>query len=133
MLQELHIPLAPDQEHKNIFLDIPIVRFRNGKNLNNHLVRAKLQNVEITGMSKSCGKRNCRVCDFICNAETFSTKACSESQSWILIRNSPSVVYPLKCSAEYVEKLVLLVTQKRNLEQDLIIIKVHTGPAEKET
>ena len=65
MLQELHIPLAPDQEHKNIFLDIPIVRFRNGKNLNNHLVRAKLQNVEITGMSKSCGKRNCRVCDFL--------------------------------------------------------------------
>ena len=28
-------------------------------------------------------------------------------------------------------KLLMLVRQKRNLEQDLIIIKVHTGPIEK--
>ena len=28
-------------------------------------------------------------------------------------------------------KLLILVRQKRNLDQDLIIIKVHTGPIEK--
>ena len=28
-------------------------------------------------------------------------------------------------------KLLMLITQKRNLEQDLIIIKVHTSPIEK--
>ena len=28
-------------------------------------------------------------------------------------------------------KVLMLVRQKRNLEQDLIIIKVHTGPIEK--
>ena len=133
MLQELHIPLAPDEEHKNIFQDIPVVGFRNGKNLKDHLVRAKLQNIEVTGMPESCGKRNCQVCNFMCNAETFSTKACSESQSKILNYNSLNVVYLLKYSAEYVEKLVMLVRQKRNLERDLIILKVHTGPAEKET
>ena len=31
----------------------------------------------------------------------------------------------------YVVKLLMLVRQKRNLEQDLIIIKVHRGPIEK--
>ena len=30
-----------------------------------------------------------------------------------------------------VVKLLMLVIQKQNLEQDLIIIKVHTGPIEK--
>ena len=28
-------------------------------------------------------------------------------------------------------KLLMLVKQKRNLEQDLIVIKMHTGPIEK--
>ena len=34
-------------------------------------------------------------------------------------------------NSEYVVKLLMLVRQNRNLEQDLIIIKVHTGPREK--
>ena len=34
-------------------------------------------------------------------------------------------------SAEYVAKLLLLVRRKRNLKQDLIIIKVHKSPIEK--
>ena len=47
VLKELHI---------KVFLDIPIVRFHNGKI---HLVRATLPNVEITRRSKSCRKGNC--------------------------------------------------------------------------
>ena len=39
------------------------------------------------------------------------------------------VVPLLKC--KYVENLLLLVKQKRNLKQDLIITKVHRGPIEK--
>ena len=34
-------------------------------------------------------------------------------------------------NAKYVVKLLMMVRQKQNLEQDLIIIKVHTGPKEK--
>ena len=49
ILQELHILLTPDKEHKNVFQDILSVGFRNGKSLKDHLVRAKLLNVEITG------------------------------------------------------------------------------------
>ena len=79
IVQELHIPLTPDQEHKKVFQDILVVGFRNGKILKDHLVRAKLPNFEITGRSESCGKGNCQVCDFICDTDTFSTKACGET------------------------------------------------------
>ena len=34
-------------------------------------------------------------------------------------------------NTKYLEKFLMLVRQKQNLEQDLIIIKVHTGPTEK--
>ena len=132
ILQELHILLTPDQEHKKVFQDIPIVGFRNGKSLKDHLVRAKLPNVEIAGRSESCGKGNCQVCDYICDTDAFTTKACGETfkiQSGILNCNSQKVVYLLKCricgEASYVGKA------KRNLEPDLIIIKVHIGHIEK--
>ena len=54
ILQELHILLTPDKEHKNVFQDIPVVKSDNGKSLKDHLFRAKLPNVEITGRSESC-------------------------------------------------------------------------------
>ena len=83
------------------------------KSLRDHLVRAKLPNVEITGRSKSCGKGNCQVCDFICDTDTFSTKTCGETfkiQSGVLNCNSQKVVYLLKCrtcgEAPYVDKVI---------------------------
>ena len=79
ILQELHILLTPDKEHKKVFQNILVVGFRNGKSLKDHLARAKLPNVEITGRPESCGKGNCQVCDFICDTDTFSTKACNET------------------------------------------------------
>ena len=79
ILQELHILLTPDQGNKTVFQDVSVVGFCNGKSLKNHLVRAKLPNVEITGKSEACGKGNCEVCDFICNTDTFTTKACGET------------------------------------------------------
>ena len=41
ILQELYILLTPDQEHKQVFQDIPVVGFRNGKSIKDHLVRTK--------------------------------------------------------------------------------------------
>ena len=111
ILQELHILLTPDQELKKVFQDIPVVGFGNGKSLKDHLVRAKLPNVEIAGRSESCGKGNCQVCDYICDTGNFTTKACGETfkiQSGILNCNSQKVVYLLKCricgEAPYVGK-----------------------------
>ena len=68
--------------------------------MKDHLVRAKLPNAEIKGMSESCGWGNCRVCDFICNTDTFSTKVCDKtfkSQSMTPNCNSQKVIYLLKC------------------------------------
>ena len=65
-----------------------------------HLVRAKLSNVEIIGRLESCGKGNCQVCDFICDTDTFTSKPCGETfkiQSGILNWNFQMVVYLLKC------------------------------------
>ena len=93
----MHILLTPHQERKKVFQYIPVVSFRNAISLKDHLVRAELPNVEITGRSESCGKGNCQVCDFICNTGTFSTKACGETfeiQSGILNCNSQKI---LKC------------------------------------
>ena len=100
ILQELHILLTPDKEHKKVAQDIPVVGFRSGKSVKGHFVRAKLPNVEITGKSESYEKGNCQVCDFICGIDTFSTKACGETfkiQSGVLNCNSQKVVYLLKC------------------------------------
>ena len=97
--QELHILPTPDKEHKKVFQDILVAGFRNGKSLKDHLVRAKLPNVEITGRSESCGKGNCQVCDFICDTDTFSTKVCGKTfkiQSGVLNCNSQKVAYFLK-------------------------------------
>ena len=86
ILQELHILLTPDQEHKTVFQDIAVVRFRNGKSLKDPLVKAKLLNLETKGRIESCGKGNCQLCDFICDTGTFTiTKTCGKIQSRILI------------------------------------------------
>ena len=79
ILQELHILLTLDKEHKKAFQDILVAAFCNGKGLKDHLVRAKLPNVEITGRSESCGKGSCQVCDFICDTDTLPAKACGET------------------------------------------------------
>ena len=40
ILEELQILLEPDKEHHKVFSNVPVVGFRNGKNLKDHLVRA---------------------------------------------------------------------------------------------
>ena len=46
VMDELHILLTPNNEHKKVFPDVAIVGFQNGKRLKNYLVRAKLSKVE---------------------------------------------------------------------------------------
>ena len=63
------------------------------------MIRAKLRNVEVRGRSESCKKRNCQVCDFICNTDTFVIKTIGETfkiQSGIRNCNFRKVVHLLK-------------------------------------
>ena len=38
ILEELHVIVASDDEHKKVFLDVPLIGFKNNKNLKTHLV-----------------------------------------------------------------------------------------------
>ena len=65
IMEELHILLTPNKEHKKVFPDVPVAGFRNGKNFKDYLVRAKLSKLEESGRCKPCGKKTCLVCDSI--------------------------------------------------------------------
>ena len=97
MLQELHLLLPPDREHRKVF---PNVGFRKGKSLKDYLVREALSRTNETGRCKPCGKKTCLVCNSIRNTTTFTTQACGKSfkiQSGPLNCNLEKVLYILKC------------------------------------
>ena len=110
-LQELHLLLAPDKEHKKVFPNVAVVGFRSGKSLKDYLVRATLPKANETGRCEPCGKKICLVCNSIRTTTTFITEACGEIlkiQSGPLNCNSEKVLYLLKCKvcgeAPYVGK-----------------------------
>ena len=108
ILQELRLLLAPDEEHKKVFPNMPVVGFCNGKSLRDYLDRAVLTKTNETGR---CGKKTCLVCNSIRTTTTFATEVCGETfkiQSDILNCNLEKVLCVLKCEvcgeAPYVGK-----------------------------
>ena len=65
ILEELQILLAPDEVQKEVFPEVPIVGFGNGKSLKNYLVRTALPKMDNAGGSELCGKGTYQVCDYI--------------------------------------------------------------------
>ena len=78
ILQEHHLLLAPDKEHKKVFPDVPVAGFSNGKSLKDYLVRAALPKTNETGRCEPCGKKTCLVCNSIRTTTTFTTEGCGE-------------------------------------------------------
>ena len=70
--------LAPDKEQKKVFLDVPVVGFRNGKSIKDYLVRAALPKTNETWTCESCGKKTCLVCNSLRITTTFTMEACGE-------------------------------------------------------
>ena len=52
ILKELHLLLTPDQAHKRVFSEVPIIGFENAKSLKDHLVRVVLPQLDREGRSK---------------------------------------------------------------------------------
>ena len=99
-MEEIQLLLAPDKEHKKVFPEVLILRFRNDKSLKDYLVRAALPKMGNAGGSEPCGKGTCQVCDHIITTNTFTTKSCGEVlkfQSGSLNCNSEKVFYLLRC------------------------------------
>ena len=79
IMEELHISLAPNKEHRKVFPDVPFVGFGNGKSFKDYLVRAKLLKVDMSRRCKPCGKKTCLVCNSISTTTTLTTEACQET------------------------------------------------------
>ena len=78
ILEELHLLLVPDEEHTKEFPNVPVVGFRNGKNLKDYLVRALLPRTNETVRCEPCGKKTCLVCNSIRTTTTFTTEVSGE-------------------------------------------------------
>ena len=88
ILEELHILLNPNKEHKKVFPNVPVIGFRNGKSLKDFLLRATLPKLNGSGRCEPCGKKTCLVCHSISTATTLTTVTCQEIQSGPLICDS---------------------------------------------
>ena len=100
ILEKFQILLASDKEQKKLFPEVPIVGFRNGKNVKDSLMRAALPKMDNAGGSESCGNGPCHVCDHIITTNTFTTKACGEVfkiQNGPLNCNLEKGLYLLRC------------------------------------
>ena len=109
ILQEIHILLTPDLEHRNVFDQVPIVGFKKGRSLKDILVRAKLPNVEKSeGGCGPCGSEKCRVCNVIKTTDHFSDadgRSYQIRSNTRLNCNSKLIVYLVqckKCNIQYV-------------------------------
>ena len=120
-LQELHLLLAPDKEHKQVFPDVPVVGFRNGNSLKDYLVRVALPRTNETGRCKPCGKKTCLVCNSIRTTTTFTTEACGEI---FKIQSGP-----LNC----VVRLLMLEKPKLSFHIGSITMKANIELSGKET
>ena len=78
IMEELHILLTPNKEHKKVSPDVPVVGFWNDKSRKDYLIRANLSKLEESGRCEPILK-NCLVCDSISSTATFTTEACKET------------------------------------------------------
>ena len=49
ILEELDILLAPDEQHRKVFIDIPRIGFKNGKSLKDHPIKSVLPKIYVAG------------------------------------------------------------------------------------
>ena len=102
ILEELHLLLTPDQAHKKVFSEVPIIGFKNAKSLKDHFVRAVLPQLDTEDKSKPCEGANCscEVCESV--KDTTKFKKAESEETFDILRgpldcNSNNVIYPFEC------------------------------------
>ena len=125
VLEELHILLAPDEQHRNVFTDIPRIGFKNGKSLKDHLIRSVLLKIDVADNFGPCsGKRPpCELCKLMKKTSTFKKRNSDETYH---------IHQALNCNSkiQYILKNVInvgnnaLVVLKLSFVIGLTIIKV---------
>ena len=71
---------ASDDGHKKVFPDVPMIGFKNNKNLKAHLVRSQLPDLDEVGRSEPCGGKipSCHLCENMKDTCTFKSKHLNE-------------------------------------------------------
>ena len=79
-LEDLHILLAPDEQCRKVFRDIPSIGFKNGKILKNHLVKSVLPKVDVADNSVPCGGKRSRweLCKLMIEISFFKQRSSDE-------------------------------------------------------
>ena len=100
-MKELHVIVACDEAHKNVFPGVPIIGFKNNKNLKSHLVRSALPDINEVGRCEPCGGKRppCQLCSNMKKTSNFKSKHSNEVYQ---IKkkfncNSKMVVYLIEC------------------------------------
>ena len=118
-LNEVHILLTPNKEHRKVFGDKPpMIGWRKPKSLKNHLVSAKIK-CEPSSHNKSapCCTSRCQICPFIEETKTFQDKDQSKTldvRKVILNCTTNLVVYLLECKSCYKQYVGSSITPFRD-------------------
>ena len=99
-LKELYVMLACDEADKKVFSEVPIIGFKNNKNLKSHLARAALPDINEVGRCKPCGGKRppCQLCSNMKNTTTFKSRHSNE-------------VYQIKKNSNGNSKMVLYMVE----------------------
>ena len=79
-LKELQVIVACYENNIKVFPEVPMIGFKNYKNLKSHLVRADLPDINEVGRCEPCGGKRppCQLSSNMKNASTFESKHSSE-------------------------------------------------------
>ena len=104
VLNETHILLTPNKEHRKVFEDKPpLIGWRKPKSLKDHLVSAKIKCEPSSGnKSAPCCRSRYQICPFIEETKTFQNKDKSETfdiRKGILNCSTNLVVYLIECKS----------------------------------
>ena len=118
IFEELHVILASDDGHKKVFPEVPMIGFKNNKNLKAHLVRSQLPDLDEVGRSKPCGGKRppCHLCENMKDTCTFKSKHLNEVHkiNKKYNCNSKMAVYLIECESNVVSNI--LTVQKQSLD-----------------
>ena len=102
VLEELHILLAPDEQHRKVFTDAPRIGFKNGKGLKDTLVRSVLPKIDVAGNFGPCGGKRppCELYKVMKKTSTFKKRNSDETYHihQALNCNSKNKVYLIECN-----------------------------------
>ena len=93
--------LTSDDGHKNLFPDVPVIGFKNNKNLKTHLVSSQLLDSDEEGRYKPCGGKRppCHLSENMKDTCTFKSKHLDEihkiNEKYNC--NSKMAVYLIEC------------------------------------